>query len=403
MSLKSDIREATRSLSSSKQRTLLAVIGITIGIGSVIAMVSVGKIIQHEALKQFMAMGTDILTINHSSGGFGGGPGRASGKISLKDAMEIPKYCPTVNLAGPYVQGMGGGSGTIYAGKAIPRASLYGVTQSFIFLDKLKIREGRFISDLDRHAYFCVIGDQVAQELRKKGAGEELVGEKIKINERMFTVIGVLEHATSSRHRALEPNSSILTHLTTLTRMNPDTAISNIKVRVGPAVDHKTATREIQDYFFKRKKIRDIRVRSPEELIEQMKSQMELYTLLLGAIGSISLIVGGVGVMNVMLVSVTERRREIGIRRALGAKRSNIKNQFLIEAIVLSSLGGVLGIALGIGAAYIAAHFGKWEFILSRSSVFLGFGVASAVGIFFGFYPAQQASKLDPIAALRSD
>ena len=142
---------------------------------------------------------------------------------------------------------------------------------------------------------------------------------------------------------------------------------------------------------------------SAEELIERMEKQMKLFTLLLGAVGSISLIVGGVGVMNVMLVSVTERRREIGIRRALGAKRGGIQSQFLIESMILSIIGGIFGIGLGVAASYVIAHFSKWEFLISYPAILLGFGVSSVVGIFFGFYPAHQAARLDPIAALRSD
>ena len=143
-------------------------------------------------------------------------------------------------------------------------------------------------------------------------------------------------------------------------------------------------------------------VESPEHLLKQVEKQMELYTLLLGSIAGISLIVGGVGVMNIMLVSITERKKEIGIRRALGAKRRNISIQFLIESLVLSLLGGILGVAFGIVGAQIASNWGNWEFVLSNSAIILGLGVSSAVGVFFGLYPAVQASKLDPIVGLRS-
>jgi len=173
--------------------------------------------------------------------------------------------------------------------------------------------------------------------------------------------------------------------------------------RKTPGADHKAATEQIQAYF--KQNIRGIRmeVRSAEELIQQMQKQMRLFTLLLGAIGSISLIVGGVGVMNVMLVSVSERKKEIGIRRALGARQGDIQGQFLMEAVTLCLVGGLLGAALGVGASRVIAHFAKWQFMVAYSAMLIGILVAAVVGIFFGFYPARQAAKLNPINALRTE
>ncbi|NCA91299.1 MAG: FtsX-like permease family protein, partial [Gammaproteobacteria bacterium] len=158
---------------------------------------------------------------------------------------------------------------------------------------------------------------------------------------------------------------------------------------------------QAQAYFQARRQ--PVRARSPEEIIAQMEKQMRMFTLLAGAIGSISLIVGGIGVMNVMLVSVTERRREIGVRRALGARQGDIQQQFLVESVILSLLGGLFGILLGVGASWLTAYLAYWKFLLSLDAILLGVGVASAVGIFFGFYPARQAARLDPIQALRAD
>ena len=171
---------------------------------------------------------------------------------------------------------------------------------------------------------------------------------------------------------------------------------------MGPNVPHTQATAAVQAYFRRVAPNLEVRVRSAKELIASMQRQTQLFALLLGAIGSISLIVGGIGVMNVMLVSVTERRKEIGIRRALGAKRGDIQLQFLIESLVLSLLGGVFGMGLGIGVAYGACQYGNWEFFVSTMALLLGVGVSSGVGLFFGFYPARQAARLDPITALRS-
>jgi putative ABC transport system permease protein len=237
----------------------------------------------------------------------------------------------------------------------------------------------------------------------KTVAGGEIIGENLKIDNRIYTVIGYLDEISAGGLRSFEPNEAIFVHLTTLLRVQASSEISNILAKVREGSSNDSAKVQVNEFFVRHPQIKDVLITSPEEMIAQMEKQMKLYTLLLGAIGSISLIVGGVGVMNVMLVSVAERRREIGIRRALGAKRADIKSQFLIESMILSLVGGVLGILLGLGVSFALAHFAKWQFSVSYAAVMLGFGVSSAVGIFFGYYPAHQASKLDPIIALRSD
>ena len=394
MSVRADFKEAISSLWYSKQRTLLAVVGITIGIGSVIGMVSIGKIIQAEAMKQFLAMGTDRLTLSRYSQNK-----KDADRILLKDTIDLTQSISTILELAPHIQG---NKEATYTGEKFERASVYGVTQAFASVNTLKLSEGRFLSDLDRLSYYAVVGNAIAETMRQKGAGETLVGEQLKIGERLFTVIGALESNTD-RNMGIEPDNGIFTHLTTQTRLDKNLQIQNIRIRVSPTAKHDKAIEDIKNYFQEKKAIDDLEIRSPEELIKQMDKQMEMFTLLLGAIGSISLIVGGVGVMNVMLVSVTERKREIGVRRALGARRRNIKMQFLIESTTLSMLGGVMGIAIGITVAYFVARHGQWEFIVSEFAIALGFGVSSAVGMFFGYYPASQAAKLDPIQALCSD
>ena len=190
--------------------------------------------------------------------------------------------------------------------------------------------------------------------------------------------------------------------ISTMSRVGGQTGVSRISARVGPGVDQQQLSGEISSWFARRYRNLQAQVMSPEELIANMERQMRLFTLLLGAVGGISLIVGGVGVMNVMLVSVSERRREIGIRMALGARRRDVRRQFLIEALILSLLGGVLGVGVGVVAARIAAQLNGWGFFFTPEAALVGFGVSALVGIFFGFYPALQASRLDPITALRS-
>jgi putative ABC transport system permease protein len=401
MMIKSTINEAFRSLYSAKQRTILALIGIVIGIGSVIAMISVGQIVQTEALRQFKDLGTDILTVQKGAAALkadGSSRARASSALKLQDILDIPSNCPAVSSIAPYVNVPGSYS---YGGKPFEETSAFGVTQSFSDLNKLKVIEGRFLSEVDAMSQFCVLGNKVYSRMKERGA-KEVVGQKIKIAGRLFTVIGVLGVTSTGGMRTFDANQSILIHITTALRMSTRNEISFISARVKSGISNVAAQGQVNDYFLKKVKRQDMQVISPEEMIAAMEEQMAMFTLLLGAIGSISLIVGGVGVMNVMLVSVSERRKEIGIRRALGAWRKDIKSQFLIESLILSFIGGMLGILLGILASYIVCYFANWGFLISYGAILVGFGVSSVVGVFFGYYPASQAAKLDPIVALRS-
>jgi len=397
MVLDASLKEAARSLLGAKQRTILALVGIIIGIGSVIAMVSVGAIVEAEALRQFKEMGTEILTIQK---GFGRAGGQAHNKIiKLEDTLKIPNFCPSISEVAPYIQG----NVEIRLAGEENNGPLLGVTESFQDLNKIKIKKGRFISDLDKYSYFCVLGGEMAAKLVGSGMQGELIGKRIRAGNHIFTIIGILEYTSFGGMRPWGINEGMMIPITTAKRFIEGGEIGNIMARMTEGAHHLKAQDEILTYF--KKYLGDINmiVHSAEELIERMEKQMKLFTLLLGSVGSISLIVGGVGVMNVMLVSVTERRKEIGIRRALGAKRGDIQSQFLIESIILSMVGGIFGIMLGVSASYIISYFSKWQFLISYLAIVLGFGVSSAVGIFFGFYPARQASRLDPITALRSE
>lgn len=394
-----NLKETVRGLLASKQRTILALVGIVIGIGSVICMVSVGRIVQEEALSQFREMGTDILTIRMND--FISNPrgGKTIVGFALADLLALPASSPAIMSIAPYLTTNGE---ITYGGKKLSALEVVGATQALAPLNKLTTREGRLLSDLDEGSTFCYIGDEVRTKLLQSGA-PGVVGEQLKIGGKIFTVIGAINKMPESGMRRFRVNGSVYIHITTAQRMNRDAGITTVLARVMPGVSNGVAQRQVKEYFGHKTKTREVEVVSPEELIAGMEKQMRLFTLLLGAIGSIALIMGGIGIMNVMLVSVSERRKEIGIRRALGARRGDIKTQFLAEAIFLSFIGGLLGILLGISASYLIAHFAKWQFLLSYVAIFLGGGVASVVGIFFGFYPAHQASKLDPIVALRGE
>lgn len=201
--------------------------------------------------------------------------------------------------------------------------------------------------------------------------------------------------------RPFNPTTSVFIPIATASRVTPDKTLRDILARTAPRVDYRDATHDVTAYFRQRIPGAKVGVRSAEELIEQLRSQMRLYTLLLGAIGGISLLVGGIGVMNVMLVAVAERRKEIGIRRALGARRADIQAQFLFESLILTVLGGILGVALGFGATWGICNLSGWTFALSPGGTMLGAIVSGGAGVLFGFYPAHQAARLDPVSALQ--
>jgi len=394
---KSSVTEAWRSLYASKQRSILALIGIMIGIGSVIAMISVGQIVSNESLKQFREMGTDLISIEK---GYSGDSSMLSkkAKYTLDTTLKLKQLIPAIKLISPVVTSYGEFS----FGGAKSGISIIGITPEFISLNRLKLRAGRFISDLDKNHPHIMLGIEAFQQANIP-ITNELIGQDIRMNNRYYTIVGILEDSPQSRLMSYQTNYSAIMHISTVSRNFNEVELSTVMARMKENVKPTAFVQTIQDYFTRTQRGLSVRVRTAEQLLKQMEKQMQLFTLLLGAIGSISLVVGGVGVMNVMLVSVTERKKEIGIRRALGAKRSDIQNQFLIEAMILSMVGGVIGIVIGIVISYFVSMANNWDYIISYFAIVLGVGVSSSVGIFFGYYPARQAARLDPITALRSD
>ena len=395
--LAANLKEAVANLLRSKQRSFLALIGISVGIGSVISMISVGTVVKDESAKQFLRMGADILTIRNASEESPARRGRAA-TIGLPDALGLANI-PSIRASAPYIYTSGQ---AVIPGKAPTRAYLVGVTSTFGELAKLDVDEGRLISDLDHRRYYTVIGSELATTMRAAGDDQTrgILGETIKLDDVVYTVVGVLQGGLKGP-REFRMDRALLIPISTAQRVLGHSDIPRIIARANPKTHYLEAIAEVRNYFRRRSPDLSLRIESPKTLIEQMRKQMQLFTILLGAVGGISLLVGGIGIMNVMLISISERRLEIGVRRALGARQRDIQWQFLIESIILSLLGGAMGVALGIGAAYAICQFTNWTFVIPAMSIVLGVGVASAVGLFFGYYPAWQAARLDPIVALR--
>ena len=389
--LKANLKEAAASLAATRQRSLLALLGIAAGIGSVIAMISVGITARDEALKHFRELGTDILNIRLQQNAAGTGPIA----VSPEEALGLTAL-PAIAAAAPYAISYGSAT---FARRSLNDVAFIGATAALADLNKLKLDEGRHISDLDRRRYFCVVGAGVAAAMREAGF-ERVVGETIRAGAAAYTVVGVLKRTPQVKRR-FDVNRSIIVPVSTAQRAFRSPGIRNVTARMDQGVHHLAAARDVREYFRRKAPGLEVGVRSAEQVIEQMHKQMRLFALMLGSVGGISLLVGGIGVMNVMLVSVAERRQEIGIRRALGARRSDIQSQFLIESLMLSLVGGVVGIGAGIGATWAICQYTNWSFLISVAAIGLGAGVAGGAGVFFGFYPAWQAARLDPVAALR--
>ncbi len=385
-------REAADSLRKARLRTVLGLVGVMIGISSVIAMVSLGEIAREQARKQFEALGTDILVVRKAA------HARAAA-IDLPDAVQLAAAVPSIAEAAPRISGRGTFR---FAGRQVGQGSIQGVTRSFASVNKLSIREGRFVSDLDTGRYYCVIGAGIADAMRGAGA-DRLLGQLIEVDGVLFTVAGVLDRKAESYTLPfqVDADKSVFVPITTSQRLVPDPRIEVIIARSRAGVHYEAAVAGVRSFFRKRSPDLELDIVTAKELIARMEAQMGIFTLLLGAVGSISLIVGGIGIMNIMLVSVAERRAEIAIRRALGARQRDIRGQFLIESVLLTTAGGVLGILLGLAATWTICRFTGWEFLISGLSVASGLGTAAAAGLFFGFQPAYQASRLDPIAGLQ--
>ena len=385
--------DAMRSLVRAKLRTSVGLAGISVGVASIITMLTVGQIATREARSQFESLGTDILIVRLTPGG--------GEHLSIEDATRFARLHPTVSTAAPVALGPPQVS---YAGQPVEARELKGVTEDYLSVNRLSMAKGRFLSDLDAGSLWCVIGADVAQSVRRTGT-LDVIGANILIGEQYHQVVGVLAHAEPAYGLSYQSNanSSVYVHLVSMWQAEPSTRVETIVARSAPEAGPEAATAQIGQWLATTLPDMSVDVESPRQLIRQMEGQLRTMTLLLIAIGSTSLLMGGVGVMNVMLMSVTERRKEIGIRRAVGAARADIQLQFLLESVFLTLLGGVIGASLGTLAVRVACDYTQWQFAISPSAIAIGVGVSSIVGLFFGFQPAFQAARLDPITVLQSE
>ena len=393
-------KEGLQNLYFAKLRSMLALLGILVGTASVVAMVLGGEIATNEALKQFKSLGTDLLafSINQMHDESGHENQFKSEPLSVNDVIALKNADAAILQVAPYTQLFQ----SVYYEGSLLSSMLLGVTETFADVLHIRLATGRFVGLLDKYALYCVIGNRLYTRI-KEMTFQDPLGHQLQIGKNYFVIVGVAYEWPENSFVYADINDSILVPILTSMMMSKYATINNVILRLAPHADIQAVEAKIKHSLTKSETSKNISFRSAKELIAKMAKQSAILTVFLGLIASISLVVGGIGVMNIMLVSVMERRREIGIRLAVGATRHDIGGLFMIEAIMLSIVGGGLGVAIGILIAYLISLSWHWQFTLFFWPPVAGFFVSVAVGIFFGFYPAYLASRLDPIDALRSE
>jgi putative ABC transport system permease protein len=400
------LRIALRALRVNKMRSALTTLGIIIGVSAVIAMIAVGSGTKAQIAEQIASMGSNLLIVqsgSSTSGGLRMGSGSVP-TLTVDDAEAILTEVPSVKYVAPNISGVA----QVVYGNQNWSTSITGTMPEMLDIRDWPVLSGRPFTkqDVDGATKVCLIGTTVMENLF---GGIDPVGQIVRIKNVPFAVIGVLSHKGQTTHGHDQDDTVIVPLMTAQKRlfgMQFPGMVRQIAVQVKEPEVMKEAEDQINALIRQRHRIprnqdNDFTVRNLTEVMASAGESADVMSLLLGTIASISLIVGGIGIMNIMLVSVTERTREIGIRIAVGAKSNDILLQFLIESLILSLIGGALGIAIGIGGTYVLSTFTQWPTLLSIRAILLSFLFAGSVGVFFGFYPARKASLLDPIEALR--
>ena len=394
---------ALTSLYANKMRSLLTMLGIIIGVGAVIALVSVGMGVRSNVTSSIASLGSNMLIVSPGSSNRGGVRGAAGSMQTLKydDAKAIKDKIKNIDFVSPSVSS----SYQIVYGNNNWKTSVQGVTPEFMSIRSLTIGYGSFVStdDMNKRNRVAVIGTTVASNLFAK---DNPVGKNIRINNQPYKVIGLLESKGQSSVGQDQDDVIYIPLTTAQERMLGITYVQSINVQVSSQEKMEQVQAEIENLLRSRHHIvagkdDDFHVRNLTSLMETVNQSTSMLTLLLGAIAGISLIVGGIGIMNIMMVSVTERTREIGIRKALGATFMNIMTQFLIESMVIGIIGGIIGIVFGCAASKIIAQLGDFTTVITITPIIISFIFSVGIGLFFGIYPARKAAKLDPIEALR--
>ncbi|MBR1688791.1 MAG: ABC transporter permease [Prevotella sp.] len=401
---------ALRAIAANKTRSFLTALGIIIGIASVITMLAVGQGTKQSIQSNIAEMGSNMIMISPGADRRGGVRQDASSMETLKlsDYEAIKNECHYITAVSPVVTSAGQ---WIYGNENTP-SSLYGVNQDYLEIRQLSIADGEMFTDGDikSSAKVCVLGQTVVDNLFPDGS--DPIGKVVRFNSIPFRVVGVLQKKGYNSMGMDQDDLVLAPYTSVMKRILAQTYLGGIQCSAITEGVTEKATEEITEILRRTHKLKDatdekegdeddFNIRSQEELASMMNSTTSMLTILLGCVAGISLIVGGIGIMNIMYVSVTERTREIGLRMSVGARGVDILNQFLIEAILLSVTGGIIGVLFGISASYAIKLFAHWPIAIEAWTIIMSFAVCTFTGVFFGWYPAKKAAQLDPIEALR--
>jgi ABC-type antimicrobial peptide transport system permease subunit len=395
------LKVAFKSLLANKFRSILAMLGIIIGVGAVISMLALGAGAQNQIMDRVTAMGTNLLVIR-PGGQHRGGVRQSTSQQNLKieDARAILEKVEGIDSVAPQVSGR---AQLKYLNQNT-NTTVTGTSSTYLSIRNFKLDKGRIFTSIEEEqsSPVALLGFSAAEDL----FGEKSpLGKEVRVGRINFRVIGVL--AEKGDQGWFNPDDMVLVpYSTAMKKVLGQDYLSEIDVQVKESADINEVESNIETLLRKRHRILkdgedDFNVRNQAEFLEMASSMTDTFTILLGGIASISLVVGGIGIMNIMMVTVTERTREIGVRKAIGARDRDILTQFLFESILISGIGGILGVAVGYGVGHIISRFTDFVPEVQAHAIILSIAVSGSIGIFFGYYPAWRAAKLDPIVALR--
>ena len=394
MQIFQQLKQAVLQIMHHKLRACLAMIGIIVGTASVVTLISSSQAATDHALSMFETLGTNLLAVqlyNEKQNDH-----HYQKNISIDDVNKIQQKNRSLYLASPYATSY---QNTYYKGKQFESA-VVGATPNLSKLLKLQTTNGRNLTNFDENSLNVVIGSDLANQLRQSGMLNP-IGKQLQLKNNFVTIIGVLKPIKPNFFFFTNLNKGMIISLNEMQKIDSNSGIRSIMFRTAPKIQLNTVQNTLKQQIQNIIPSMQVNFRNPKTIMEVAGKQRKSFTQLLTFIGSISLLVGAIGVMNIMLVSVMERRQEIGIRLAIGARKRDIRNMFIAEAIVLTMLGGLCGVALGQSLTWIISHFSGWGYHFYASPIILGFSVSVLSGLIAGIYPAISASKLDPIKTLQ--